>query len=115
MLLTGRTQDLADFKSFGFGGFGLQAVAGRCVLRSANRQAEASRHDWADRLVELLLVDSRVSGRVNKHDSVCWKVQAGRLRCSGWLSLETRLRQVRVSTVGSIGSTRYKSALNNER
>ena len=61
------------------------------------------------------LVDSRVSGQVNKHDSVCWKVQAGRLRCSGWLGLETRLRQVGVSTVGSIGSTRYKSALNDER
>ena len=60
VLLTGRTQDLADFKSFGFGGFGLQAVAGRCVLRSANRQAEASRHDWADRLVELL---SRFQGQ----------------------------------------------------
>ena len=84
MLLTYRTQDLAlEFKSFGFGGFGLQAVAGRCALRSANRQAEASRHDWADRLVELLLVDSRVSGRVNKHDSVCWKVQDGRCRMAG--------------------------------
>ena len=31
-----------------------------------------------------------------------WKVQDGRLSCSGWLGLETRLRQVGVSTVGSI-------------
>ena len=42
MLLTGRTQDLAlDFKGFGFGGFGLQAVAGR-VVRPA---CQASRVD----------------------------------------------------------------------
>ena len=29
------------------------------------------------------LVDSRVSGQVNKHDSVCWKVQDGRCRMAG--------------------------------